>query len=186
MSRSFIRFFRPLFISLDNYLEDNKKSDFIYSIISFIGIGTVAGHCVYALASSENKIINVDKKYTFTRNGYTEFMIVDHTGKHYNVNNSLWYWKWNSIEDWDKLETNKQTFVKYYGWRVPIFGLFPNIILSNQAYVLDKMSSADCRVLEYNYHKEKDTLTKEDKEKIEVIAKQFNPYYQFLKNNKSS
>jgi len=140
MSRSFIRLFKPLFTTLDNYFKSNTHSDFIYYIMSVIGIGTVSGHCVYALGSSENKIINIDKKYTFTRNGFTEFMIVDHTGKHYNVNNSLWYWKWNSIEDWNKLETNKQTLVKYYGWRVPIFGLFPNIILSNQANPLDKLS----------------------------------------------
>jgi hypothetical protein len=191
MSRSIIRFFKPFFSSLDGSIPD-KYSDLVSSIVGFIGIGTLVGHCVYALGSSENKIINVNRKYTFTRNGFTEFMIVDHTGKHYNVNNSLWYWKWNSIEDWDKLETNKQTFVKYYGWRVPIFGLFPNIILSNQADVLDKMSSAECRVIEYNYHKEfkeKNILKKddkEDKEEMEVIAKQFNPYYQVLKNIKAS
>ena len=187
MSRSFIRFLKPFVSSL--YPPKGKYADLLYSVFGFIGIGTLAGHCVYALGSSENKIINFDKKYTFTRNGFTEFMIVDHNGKHYNVNNSLWYWKWNSLEDWDKLETNKKTFVKYYGWRVPIFGLFPNIILSNQADVLDKMSSAECRVLEYNYHKEfkeKNTLTKEETEEIQVIAKQFNPYYQVLKNIKSS
>jgi hypothetical protein len=57
-------------------------------------------------------------------------MIVDNKGRHFNVNNSLWYWKWDSIEDWEKIEKDKQLLVKYYGWRSPIFGLFPNIVLS--------------------------------------------------------
>ena len=59
-------------------------------------------------------------------------MIVDETGKHYNVNNSLWYWKWNSIEDWHKLETNKPTTIQYYGYRIPLFGVFPNIFILDQ------------------------------------------------------
>ena len=106
----------------------------------------LGGHCIYALGTSENKMITIDKKYTFTRNGFTEFMIIDNNGHHYILNNSIWYWKWNSIEDWHKLKTsedkhNDKILIKYYGWRVPIFGLFPNIILSNQSDILDTMSN---------------------------------------------
>ena len=55
-------------------------------------------------------------------------MIIDSNGKHYNINNSLWYWKWNSIEDWHLIEEEQKIYTLTYGWRVPILGLFPNIV----------------------------------------------------------
>ena len=88
----------------------------------------LALHGYYVISTKETKNICIAKKYKFVRNGFTEFMIIDKEGKHYNINNSLWYWKWNSLEDWYKIETNKEINVKYYGWRLPIFGLFPNIV----------------------------------------------------------
>ena len=94
-----------------------------------LGIMTV-GHLCYAIGTKEEKEIFVTKKYTFDRNGFTEFMIVDINGNHYNINNSLWYWKWNSIEDWSAIKENSTINAKFYGWRVPIFGVFPNIVNS--------------------------------------------------------
>ena len=70
-------------------------------------------------------------------------MIVDSKGKHYNINNSLWLLKFDSIEDWDKIETDKPIIVKYYGLRFPLFGLFPNIIMSNQQEILKSISRCE-------------------------------------------
>jgi hypothetical protein len=55
-------------------------------------------------------------------------MIVDTKGRHYNVNNSFWFWKWDSIEDWTNLKQDETLRVKYYGYRIPELGIFPNII----------------------------------------------------------
>jgi hypothetical protein len=41
-------------------------------------------------------------------------MIVDVYGNHYNVNNSVWYWKWNSIEDWTKISENDKVNIEYH------------------------------------------------------------------------
>lgn len=60
-----------------------------------------------------------------------------------------------TIEDWHKLELNKDIVIKYYGRRVPLFGLFPNIIMSKQDKLLDSISSAECSFLEFNRNKEK-------------------------------
>jgi hypothetical protein len=77
------------------------------------------------------------------RGGYTDFMIIDNKGRHFNVNNSLWYWKWNSIEDWHNIDekSEEKLLIKYYGWRVPLLGLFPNIMLSDRPQFLNSMSS---------------------------------------------
>lgn len=133
MSRSFVKVLKLFFKSIDNPLKKlNKEIDEFGSfIIGGLLVGTTIGHGVYALGTVENKIIKINKKYQFDRNGFTEFMVIDENGKHYNVNNSIWYWKWNSLEDWHKLETNKHICVKYYGLRIPVFGMFPNIIMIN-------------------------------------------------------
>ena len=34
-------------------------------------------------------------------------------------------------EDWHKIQ-NTEIKIKYYGWRIPLFGVFPNIIMSEQ------------------------------------------------------
>jgi hypothetical protein len=99
----------------------------IFDNLIFLGIVSAAHFC-YAMSSQERKYITITNKYKFTRNGFTEFMVVDNNGKHYNCNNSLWYWKWDSIEEWNKIVIKKSITIKYYGWRVPIFGIFPNIV----------------------------------------------------------
>ena len=133
---------RSLLYKFINYIKDIHNStlfDLSYSekkIFKYFSLGVsgliLGGHACYTYGTTQNKTIYIDKKYTFDRNGFTEFMIIDNTGKHYNVNNSFWYWKWDSIEDWHKMDTSKEMVIKYYGWRVPLFGIFPNIIMSNQ------------------------------------------------------
>jgi hypothetical protein len=84
----------------------------------------------YAIFTREEKEIIVKKKYKFDRSGFTEFMIIDSNDKHYNLNNSLWYWKWDSIEDWHSIKEEQKLNTLTYGLRVPILGIFPNIVSS--------------------------------------------------------
>ena len=133
MSKSFTRYFTCYFTKyFTKYVSHNQSADLKTSLMIYFGSIGLSFHCIYTLFTSHNKIITVDKKYKFVRNGFTEFMIIDQNGQHYNVNNSFWYLKWNSNEDWHKIETNNKIKIKYYGWRVPLFGMFPNIIMSNQ------------------------------------------------------
>ncbi len=117
MSRSFFNKFKIL-ANLDN--ENFLAGLFLCSTI-------VPSHAIYSYSTKDNKVITVVEKYKFVRNGNTEFMIVDNMGRHYNVNNSLWFWKWNSIEDWTKLNTNQNIIIHYYGYRIPVLGIFPNV-----------------------------------------------------------
>ena len=84
----------------------------------------------YAILTREEKEIIVKKKYKFDRSGFTEFMIIDSNDKHYNLNNSLWYWKWDSIEDWYSIKEEEKLNTLTYGLRLPILGMFPNIVSS--------------------------------------------------------
>ena len=116
-------------IFISNEPITNKLHFRLTMVLSTLGIGS---HAIYAYSSTKSIIILVKDKYQFDQNGFTEFMIVDETGKHYNVNNSLWYWKWNSIEDWYELKINSPMRIKYYGYRIPLIGIFPNIFMSTK------------------------------------------------------
>lgn len=104
----------------------------IFFISSAIG-----SHALYSYGSYYVDTIQIDKKYTYTKNANTEFMIIDQNGRHYSVNNNFWYWKWNSIEDWHKYKEKDYIKIKYYGYRIPLLGFFPNIIHINNIHDRD-------------------------------------------------
>ena len=88
-------------------------------------------HVYYVLATQKEDNISIVNKYKYVSNGFTNFMIIDNKGNHYNVNNSFWFWKWDSIEDWNNLKVGNTIYAKYYGLRMPFLGCFPNIIDTN-------------------------------------------------------
>ena len=88
-------------------------------------------HGIYTYSTLKNDTIKVVKKYKMNRNGFTDFMIIDEKGRHFNVNNSIWYWKWDAIEDWHTIKENENIEIKYYGFRIPLLGTFPNIVSNN-------------------------------------------------------
>ena len=126
MSSSFLRIFTKQFDYKPIKIHISMEGELFF--FGFI----LSSSGLYAYSTQKQQTITVIKKYTFCRNGFTEFMIIDTNNKHYNVNNSWWYWKWNSLEDWSKIEPNDTVHIKYYGWRIPFLGLFPNVFYSNQ------------------------------------------------------
>lgn len=142
MSRSFTRLFYKILKDIttnDTRYEINKNNTELWFKLLIITTG-FTGHGVYALSTSKKDSSVIVKKYKMVRNGFTEFMIIDNKGMHFNVNNSLWYWKWNSVEDWSNMKEGDELYFKYYGWRLPVLGLFPNIIMSHKGQFLDNMS----------------------------------------------
>ena len=111
-----------------NYFYNVIPNDIKMGVAIF-GIG---GNAIYSYGTYKTDTIQISKLYTYTNNSNSDFMIVDKNGKHYNCNNSFWYWKWNSIEDWSKLKENDSINIKYYGYRIPLFGFFPNIYYSKK------------------------------------------------------
>jgi hypothetical protein len=119
MSRTFFN------IIFKNLLKSNNPV-----ILLTTSVTMISSNFFYAILTREEKEIIVKKKYKFDRSGFTEFMIIDSNDKHYNLNNSLWYWKWDSIEDWYSIKEEQKLNTLTYGWRLPILGMFPNIVSS--------------------------------------------------------
>jgi hypothetical protein len=142
MSRSFLR---NLFKYANHIFEDNAKRKIVAGEIELkVGalLTVLVGHGIYAYSTEEKDAIVVTKKYKMNRNGFTDFMVIDDKGRHFNVNNSLWYWKWDSIEDWHRIQekSEEKLLIRYYGWRMPLLGLFPNITVSKRSEFLDSMN----------------------------------------------
>ena len=70
-------------------LTSNAKPNILTFLGSSIAITYI--HGTFALATNEIEEICVAKKYKYVSNGFTNFMIVDTNGRHFNVNNSFWY-----------------------------------------------------------------------------------------------
>lgn len=132
MARHFRSKINYFFRNINNIPVDHptEYTGLVYSIrfgiFSTIGVG----HFMYTWLSSRDEKIEIKKKYIFTENGFSNFMIVDKNDKHYNVNNSIWYQKWDSIEDWTYLKEEQNIKARVYGYRFPILGIFPNIVRS--------------------------------------------------------
>jgi hypothetical protein len=107
-----------------------KNRELIPYHAGFCLLGTGA-HAGYAYLTEKKEEIHVLDTYMMVQHGHTSFMVVDHKGRHFNVNNSVWYWKWDSIEDWKAIKKGP-LHIQYYGWRSPFFGLFPNVVASQQ------------------------------------------------------
>lgn len=131
--------FRILSSFLKIISKESKKVNPVDIQNNMIAILSVSGiHSIYALGTENKEEIKVTNKYKMVNFGNTDFMVVDNKGRHFRVNNSFWYWKWDSVEEWEKIKKDSTLNVKYYGWRSSIFGLFPNIVMSVMSNNKDK------------------------------------------------
>ena len=68
-----------------------------------VGIGVLGVmsciHAAYAYSTVGTKVITIKQSYDYVSHGTTRLMVVDSDGQHYKMSNSLWYWKWDTLED---------------------------------------------------------------------------------------
>jgi hypothetical protein len=88
----------------------------------------------YLLGTTKKADITIAKKYTYVKNGSTNYMLVDDKGRHFNVDNCFFYWNWNTIEDWAESKPLDKRRIYYYSYRVPFLGMYPTIVeFSNES-----------------------------------------------------
>jgi hypothetical protein len=102
----------------------------VYTILGTVV--TTSG--IYTYTTVNNKDITIVNKYKFNRYGFTEFMVIDENGNHYNFNNNFWFFKFDNIEDYYKLKEGDTVNIYHCGWRIPFLGLFPNVYKSLKHY----------------------------------------------------
>jgi hypothetical protein len=94
---------------------------FLWLVLSFL----------YIYFTQFEKEIIIDEKFTYSNKGLSQ-SISDKNNIVYVVNNSLFYFHFTSTEVFNSLDIENKYKVKGYGIRVPIFGMFPNIIKADK------------------------------------------------------
>jgi hypothetical protein len=95
---------------------------YIILIVTFLVL-----NAIYAYGTRFEKTIRV-KEVNSLRGKYGTNVVADHDGTVYSVSNSFYYLFFNSAELYTQLDAEKSYKITGYGYRVPILGLFPNII----------------------------------------------------------
>lgn len=84
-------------------------------------------HYSYTMSTLRTINITIKSKYVLY-NRLSKLMISSNNGEVFEVGNSIWLWKWRSVELWDKLKEGSTYTFKIYGYRYPIIEFFPNIV----------------------------------------------------------
>ena len=95
-------------------------------------LGGTGIHGTYVFSTKKEEKIYMLDTYQRVYCGSTFFMLVDGEGRHFHVGNSLWFWRWNAVEDWHRIQWGYPLTVKRYGWRIPALGLFPTIVKTHE------------------------------------------------------
>lgn len=103
----------------------------ISAIIVTIVIGSLALSPMYAYMTDDVVTVTVkDKERIMTGSGDTlssKFLVYT-DGEVFENTDSPWYWKWNSADIQNNLEVGQTYTIKVYGWRIPFFSMFRNVV----------------------------------------------------------
>jgi len=86
-------------------------------------------HIVYVYSTRFERTITIKERREFSTGGkYIKNTILDENGNVYQVAFSIPLLHFKDAETWLRLETNMKFTVSGYGMRIPILGLYPNIV----------------------------------------------------------
>jgi hypothetical protein len=89
---------------------------------------TIIIQITYIFLTPFEKIVTVKEKIGYSSGKHMTNTISDADNRVYQVSSSLLQLHFKATEVWMSLEKNKSYSVKGNGLRIPILGLFPNII----------------------------------------------------------
>lgn len=116
------------------FFVDKSKEMTRESVIagSLILGAACAAHSSYAYGTKRDRTITIDDRYQLMPSFGSMQMIKEKEGSHYAVPSSFWFWQFKSPELWRSLENGKTYAVTTYGWRIPVLGMFPNIVSAHE------------------------------------------------------
>jgi signal transduction histidine kinase len=106
-----------------NYFFNNPIAFYGILLAAFLII-----QIVYVYLTRFERIITVKEKHEFSTGKYIRNTISDEEGNVYQIQSSLPLLHFREAEIWLQLEKNRKYTILAYGWRIPILGLYPNIV----------------------------------------------------------
>jgi hypothetical protein len=111
------------YVSFVKYILNNPLA-FYGSILAIYLIV----HIIYVYFTRFERVITVKEKHEFSTGKYIRNTISDEEGNIYQIQSSLPLLHFSEAEIWLKVEKNRKYTILAYGWRIPILGLYPNIV----------------------------------------------------------
>lgn len=105
--------------------KQNKR--FIFLVVFFL-----VTSIVYSYFTSFEKIITVKEKDSVRTGKYGKNIVSDTDGNVYTIENSILYDFFTAMELFTEIELNQSYKVKGFGYRIPILGVYPNIISASK------------------------------------------------------
>jgi len=105
--------------------KENKR--FVFLVVFFL-----VTSMVYSYFTVFEKIITVKEKDSMRTGKYGKNIISDTDGNVYTIENSIFYDFFTAMELFTKIEQNQSYKVKGFGYRIPILGIYPNIIKASK------------------------------------------------------
>jgi hypothetical protein len=100
----------------------------INSILLIIFYVLIICQILYIFFTRKSKTIVLRQKFTITLWGFTRYILVDSNYDIYELSDSYWFARQDSINDWIKLKINKKYTIYYYGFTSTSLGTKPQII----------------------------------------------------------
>ena len=104
-----------------------QNKHFIFLVVFFL-----VTSMVYSYFTSFEKIITVKEKDSMRTGKYGKNIVSDTDGNVYTIENSMFYDFFTAMELFTKIELNQSYKVKGFGYRIPILGIYPNIISASK------------------------------------------------------
>lgn len=96
-------------------------------IIAIFAIWLILAISLLLFTRFEKVILIKNKEGYGTRYGRSQ-LVSDEEGRIYTVSNNVLLWHFTSAEVFGKMEVGKRYKIKGYGLRIPVLGMFPNIV----------------------------------------------------------
>jgi hypothetical protein len=99
----------------------------IYMLLGLVAIWVIWNIGILLFTRFEREIVVKNKEGYGTRNGRSQ-LITDDRDRIYSVSSNIFIWHFTSAEVFGKMEVGKRYKIKGYGLRIPMLGMFPNIV----------------------------------------------------------
>lgn len=85
----------------------------------------------YVYGTSETETVAVEDTFYRVSDGKQIYMVEFSDGRTMRVSDSLLRGHFSSTDDWRALRAGESVEVSYYGWRIPVLSVFPNVYRVN-------------------------------------------------------
>lgn len=111
---------------VDPIISYKYKHPIIFYVALFAVIILV--NVIYVYSTRFERTITVKEKHEYATGKYMRNTILDENSNAYQVSSSIPLLHFTDAETWLHLEKNNKYTISGYGWRVPILGMYPNIV----------------------------------------------------------